>query len=180
MKTKGIPVICVLSIVAVALAAEKVHNLKAVHKMAGKQTRYESVAFDKWVIGFAGNEKQMNCNSDLFSFCAIRDKDDAKVFMVQLQPTTVKPPKHPAGVPEPPVRTVYIDLDGDSELDVMVKRAPGKNDRAHILLDDKWTPVKEFDKQWIFVNQARSLDGKVTYRFGNRKWTTGRIRQGTR
>ena len=55
-------------------------------------------------------------------------------------------------------RLFYIDLDGDSELDVMVKRAPGRNDRAHILLDDKWTPVKEFDKQWIFVNQARSPD----------------------
>ena len=61
MKTKGIPVICVLSIVAVALAAERVHNLKAVHKMSGKLTRYESVTFDKWVISFAGNEKQMTC-----------------------------------------------------------------------------------------------------------------------
>jgi len=164
-------VICVLAVAGAALAAGGVYSLKAVHKMADNRTGYESVTFDKWRFGFSGNAREMTCNGDLFHFSVMRDKDDAKVFMVILQPTTVKPPKHPAGVPVPPPATVYIDLAGDSELDAMVKRAPGKNDRAHILLDDKWTPVKEFDKQWIFINKALSPDGKTRYQFKNNKWT---------
>jgi len=43
-------VICVLAVAGAALAAGRVYSLKAVHKMAGGRTGYESVTFDKWRI----------------------------------------------------------------------------------------------------------------------------------